>query len=432
MVYDWIVVGAGLAGLTAAFYLSKRGKRVLLLEAAPRPGGSVRTLREGPFTFEEGPQTILANNEAVWRLVADLGLDVQRAAPSSKKRFIYKGGKPVSIPLRPDQFFLSPLLSWRGKLRLLGELFVPPSGKEDESVASFTRRRFGEEFLRYFVQPFVSGIYAGDAERLSVRYAFPKLWETERRYGSLLKAFFKERRVAPKGELISFKGGLETLVSALSERIGEKLFNARVEALKKEGREVVVFTERGTFRARRVALTVPAYEAARLLRDLFPEGLYFEKVNYPPVAVVSLAFEGGGPEGFGILVPKGEGPRILGAIFVHSLFPDRCPEGHSCFSVFLCGETQGEVCNLSEEKAAALAERELRRIFPRLGRKVFSRARVWRRSIPQYEVGYGRIYELLEELKRKHPEVAVISSFVGGSSAAKAVEKGLKLAEESA
>ncbi len=427
MVYDTIVVGGGITGLVAAYYLSKREK-TLLVEKEKRLGGNIRTLRDGNYTFEEGPQTILANNGAVFKLLDDLGLKPQKASPSSEKRYIYKGGRLVPIPLKPQEFFKTDLVGWRSKLKLLAEFFAKPSQREDESVADFVRRHFGEEFLSYFVQPFISGIYAGDAKRLSVRYAFPKLWEMEKKYGSLLRAFLKERRVAPKGELISFRGGLQTLVEKLAEGVPEKLLGTKVLSVEKRGETYGVITERGTFEAKRVILTTPADETAGILRKLFPPIELLETIEYPSLAVVSLAFrETPRVEGFGFLTPKVEGIKILGAIFVRSLFPDRCPEGEECFSVFLCGATRRELCSLGEEELLKIAEGELRRILNLKGETTFRKIRLWRRSIPQYTVGYGRIYETLGELEKKFPNLKVISNFVGGSSLAKCIEKGLKV-----
>ena len=430
MTFDVIVVGGGITGLVTAFYLNRFEKKTLLLEASGRFGGNIRTYRGEKYIFEEGPQTILANNPAVWRLIEDLNLEVEKASPSSEKRFIYKGEQLIPIPLKPWEFFFTPLVGFKSKLSLLKELFVKPSQKEDESVAEFVRRHFGEEFLTYFVQPFVSGIYAGDAEKLSVRYGFPKLWEMEKRYGSLLKAFLKEKRVAPKGELISFKGGLLTLVETLTEKIPNKETNTTVLSIEKTKKGTYkVISKKGVFETRSVVITAPAIETAQMLKRLFPPIEILKTIEYPSVAVASLSFPKIGVEGFGLLVSKVERLKILGTIFVSSLFPNRCPEGEDCFSVFLCGETRKEVCQQSEEQILKTAVRELRKVFPTLGEPKFQKLRLWKRSIPQYTVGYGKIYQTLEELKIQYPNVEVISNFVGGSSLAKCIEKGFNTAK---
>jgi len=283
MHFDAIVVGGGITGLVIAYRLTQRGFKVLLLEKSSHFGGNISTLRQGGYIFEEGPQTILANNRAVWELIESLNAPVEKASPSSQKRYIYKSGKLIPIPLKPWEFFTTPLVGWKSKLSLFGELFKKPFEGEDISVASFVREHFGEEFLKYFVQPFVSGIYAGDAEKLSLRYAFPKLWEIQKRHGSLLKAFFKEKRVAPKGELISFKGGLKTLVDLLAERIPNKEPNTPVRSVEKSGDLYGVITERGTFYGKRVYITTPAWETAEILKKLFPPAEEFKKVYYPPL-----------------------------------------------------------------------------------------------------------------------------------------------------
>ncbi len=431
MTFDVIVIGGGITGLTTAFYLNLYGKKTLLLEASDRLGGNIKTLKKGSYLFEEGPQTILANNEAVWKLIEDLKVEVEKTSPSSEKRYIYKNGKLIPIPLKPWEFFRTPLIGLKSKLLLFKELFVKPPPKEDESVANFARRHFGEEFLRYFVQPFVSGIYAGDAERLSVRYAFPKLWEMEQRYGSLLKAFLKEKRVAPKGELISFKGGLSSLTEVLALKSSEKQLNCKVLSIERTQMGTYkVLSKCGSYETKNVVLTVPADQTAEILKKLFPPIEVLNEIIYPPLAVASLSFPKVGVDGFGFLVPKEEGLKILGAIFVSSLFPNRCPGEEDCFSVFLCGETQKDICNLSEDEILKTAVGELKKVFPKLGEPKFQRLRLWKRSIPQYTVGYGKIYQTLEEFKKRYPGVEIISNFVGGSSLAKCIEKGYQTAKK--
>jgi len=427
MTYDVIVVGGGITGLVTSFYLNLRGKRVLLLEKKSRWGGNIKTYSNSRYIFEEGPQTVLANTPAVWDLIRRLNAPVCKANPSFQLRFIYKGGKLVPIPLKPWEFFFSPLVGFKAKVKLLKEFFVKPSQKEDESVAEFTLRHFGEEFLKYFVQPFVSGIYAGDSRKLSIRYAFPKLYEMEKRYGSLLKAFLKEKRVAPKGELISFAGGLSTLVKLLVERIKEKKLQTEVLSLEKNGNLYKVKTSVGNFYGRKVVLTTPAYVTAKILKKIFPPAKEFEKIPYPRVAVVSLSFPKIGLKGFGFLTA--EGLKILGAIFVSSLFENRCPPAEDCISIFLCGETQGEVCQLEKKEILQLAKEEIKKVFPQIGEFKFEKVTFWEKSIPQYTLGYEKFYKIEEELRKKEPNLLIAGNFLGGSSLAKCIEKGKKLGE---
>ena len=427
MTFDAIVIGGGITGLVAAYKLNQKGKKVLLIEKQNRLGGNISTLREAGYIFEEGPQTILANNKAVWELVEELKAPLEKASPSSEKRYIYKKGKLIPIPLKPQEFFKTPLVGWKSKLLLFEEFFEKPLEVEDISVADFVRKHFGGEFLTYFVQPFVSGIYAGDAEKLSLRYAFPKLWEIQKRYGSLLKAFIKEKRVAPKGELISFKGGLKTLIDLLAEKIPNKELNTAAEVVEKEGELYKVITNRGTFLGKKVIITTPAWETAKLLRKIFPPAEEFKEICYPPVAVVSLAFPKIGLEGFGFLVPKVENLRILGAIYVSSLFPNRCPEREDCLSVFLCGDTQKEICQQSEEEILKTAVEEIKKVFPQIEKITFKKLKLWKRSIPQYTLGYGKFYKLYGELKKREPNLEILSNFLGGSSLAKCIEKTFSL-----
>src|SRR5947209_5171308 len=182
------IVGGGITGLVSAYRLKRRGVSVMLYEVSSRAGGPVQSFRRDGFLAEAGPNTMLDTSEAVLSLIHDLGLESHRiyASERSKNRFIVRGGKPVAMPLSPQTFLSSPLFSFGAKMRLLREPFIGQYKQvKEESVADFVRRRLGQEFLDYTIDPFVAGVYAGDPEKLSVNHAFPKLYALEEKYGSL-------------------------------------------------------------------------------------------------------------------------------------------------------------------------------------------------------------------------------------------------------
>jgi len=433
-IYDIVVIGGGITGLVASWQLKRQGKKVILLEKEKRLGGNINTFRNYGYIFEEGPQTILASNEYVYKLIKELNLESQLeilSGKSSDSRFILKKGRLIKIPLKPWEFFTSPLLSWSSKLLLFREFFSQPI-ESDISVAEFTIRHFGEEFYDYFVQPFISGIYAGDGKKLSLKYAFPKLYEIQRKYGSLLKAFLKEKRVAPKGKLLSFRKGLSTLVDVLKKEVPYLTSAEVIKILKKERNLYQLILKGGKkFLAKRIIITTNAKDTVKLLRNIYTKVELLEKINYPPLAVVSLAFRRKKGisylQGFGFLVPQKEQRKILGAIFVSSLFQGRCPSEEICFSVFLCGETQKDLCNnLSLEELESLAEKEIRALFP-VGEKTLGRIKFYPQSIPQYELNYEKFLQIIKELENREPNIKILSSYIGGSSLAKCIEKGMRL-----
>src|SRR5690625_234670 len=188
------IIGAGMSGLTVAYALQKRGIPATVYEKAGEVGGVIRTVRKEDWLVEEGPNTLMANSGRVWNLLDELHLGdaIIEADSQARRRFIARDHRPVALPASPAAFLRTPLLSTGARLRLLKEPFVGPSGADDESIAAFIRRRLGQEPLDYGVNPFVSGVYAGDPKKLSIKHTFSTLWEMEQRNGSLLKGLSKK------------------------------------------------------------------------------------------------------------------------------------------------------------------------------------------------------------------------------------------------
>jgi oxygen-dependent protoporphyrinogen oxidase len=232
---------AGATGLSAAFHLERRGHRVRVFEATGRVGGSVRTELVDGWLVESGPNSLLAGDPALTRLIDELGLtgQIQQADPRAKNRYIVRGGKPVAAPVSPPAFLTSPLFSVGAKLRLMGDLFMRPRLRtSDISLEEFVRAHFGQELTDYGLNPFVGGVYAGNPRKLSARHSFPQLWEIEQKHGSIIRgqiaaAKTKTSTGAPKGGIISFPRGLQLIPNALAARLapGAITLGARIEAV---------------------------------------------------------------------------------------------------------------------------------------------------------------------------------------------------------
>src|SRR6185295_2049338 len=346
--FDILVIGGGISGLTAAFHLARSGRRVAVLEASMRVGGSIETRADGAWRFEMGPNTVVENDESVGRLIRDCGLEGEKitAAASAKRRYLYKDGRLVPLPAGPGGFLTTPLFPLSAKLRLLREPWIgrPADGLE-ESIAQFVRRRLGQAFLDDAVGPFVSGVYAGDPERLSVRWAVPKIFALEERHGSLIRGALARRKgPAPGGAMISFRHGLEELPRKLAREIGDVRTGVACEKVIRTDGGFRAETAAGPIDAERVVLAVPADDAARLLDEATAgASRLFAEIPYAPVAVVSLGWrreEVSHPlGGFGFLVPRKEGLRLLGCLFPSEIFPGRAPEGHVALAAFAGGRT---------------------------------------------------------------------------------------------
>lgn len=402
------VVGGGISGLALAHALAARGEEVLVLEATARTGGVIRSVREEGFLYESGPNTFLDREPATRALIDALGLSAQVkvASPAVKKRYVYTRGALRQLPGSPPAFLKSDVLPFSAKLRAARELFSLRGPGHDESLAAFARRHLGREVTEVLVDAMQTGIYAGDPERMSVEATFPQLAQMEREHRSLLLAAIRAaraRRRAPpppsnlSGEACTFEGGMEALIRALEERLGDAVQRrVALQRLRREGRawrlSVLRENRQEELEADQVVLATPAYVSAELVRPL-DAGLADELagIRYAAIATVHLGFsraEASAPEGFGFLVPEREGRKLLGCIFASSVFPHRAPEDGALLTCLVGGARHPERVELDEAALIALAREELAvtlgvRAEPRL-----ARAFRWTRGIPQYEVGH--------------------------------------------
>jgi len=439
------VVGAGISGLCTAHYLVRefsragRGAEIVIFEADRVPGGKMRTIREQGFAMEWGPNGFLTNKPHALDLVRELGIE-HRLAPSSdlaRKRFILFGGRLRRLPETPPAFLRSDLLTLRGKLRVLLEPLARPAPRAtDESLADFARRRLGAEALERLIDPMATGIFAGDPERMSLASCFPVIAELERRHGGLVKgmlALRRERRRAgaapalsagPGGVLTSFDEGVEALVRTLAERLAEGLHVGvaveRVSAAPKG--YLLSLSEKGrreTMEADAVVVAAESFAAAPMLEALEPalaEAL--SSIPYAPVAVVALGYHAatlGHPlDGFGFLVPRSEGRRILGALWDSSVFPNRAPEGKALIRAMVGGARAPGLAALPEADLVALVREELRAAMGISAAPVIARVFRHPRGIPQYLVGHAKVLAAIDAILASRPGLYLNSNAYRG------------------
>ena len=416
--------GAGITGLTAAFHLKRQGVPVTVYEAAGRVGGVIQSVRQDGFLAEFGPNTIVETSPKIGQLIRDAGLESRKLAtdPKAEARYVVRGRRPVAMPASQLGIFTSELLSVKAKLALVREPFVPPrrDGRE-ESVAEFVVRRLNQEFLDRMVDALVAGIYAGDPSKLSVQHALPRLAQLEEKYGSLIKGqFFGARERKKTGEVardrapkFSFDEGLQVLPDALALQLGDSLkLNTPVTKLVQTSESWHVTTAGGAAEHSAVIFCGTAHRLSELeiiidgraAQQRRPTGA-FSEIRHPPVASVVLGFRredvAHSCAGFGMLIPRIEGFNILGTIFSSSLFPNRAPAGHVLLTSYIGGERQPELASLPPEKLADLVGEDLRVLLGVRGRPVFAHQHFWPRAIPQYNVGYGKFKELMNDIEAK-------------------------------
>jgi protoporphyrinogen/coproporphyrinogen III oxidase len=422
------IIGAGITGLTAAFRLQREGIPVTVYEASPRVGGPIRSVRRDGYLAECGPNSILETSALVSNLVKDVGLESRRVYcnPSAKRRYIVRNGKPIAAPDSPAKFFATPLFSTAAKLRLVGEPFVSRSLEPEEALAHFVRRRLGQEFLDYAINPFVGGIYAGDPELLSVQQAFPKLHAVEQQYGSLiLGQFLGARERKRRGEvskqsapMFSFDTGLETLPLAIAEHLGNSVrLNCAVNLLRKTETGWEVTTDDTFEEHSAVLLAVGAHQLAgmRIEAENFPDLSPLAEVVYPPVASVTLGFRRldiqAELDGFGVLVPQAERLNILGTLFTSSLFPNRAPDRHVTLTTYIGGSRAPHLALQNRDTLVDRVLNDLRKLLGVSGPPTFEECFIFPEAIPQYNVGYGRFKQLMADA-----ETAAPGLFISGNA----------------
>ncbi len=441
------IIGAGITGLTAAFYLKRKGVPVTVYEAGRRAGGVIQSVRKDGFLAESGPNTILETSPKIAQLVRDAGLESRKLAtnPKAEARYVVRGGKPVAMPSSQLGIFTSELLSAKAKFALVREPFVPPrrDGNE-ESVAEFVTRRLNREFLDRMVDALVAGIYAGDPHRLSVQHALPRLKALEDKYGSLIKGQIRGARERKKsGEVardrapkFSFDEGLQVLPDTLAALLGDSLkLNSPVTKLAQTGDGWRVSTSNGEAEFGAVIYCGTAYKLAELKIESQKalDFSVFSEIRYPPVASVVLGFRredvAHSCEGFGMLIPGIEGFKILGTIFSSSLFPNRAPAGHVLLSIYVGGERQPELASLPADELVKLVCEDLRVLLGVRGQPVFTHHHFWPRAIPQYNLGYGKFKDLLNEIESKARGLFFAGSFRDGVSLGDSIVSGANIAE---
>lgn len=451
-----IIIGAGISGLAAGYYLKKSGREVLLLESNDRAGGVIQSQDAEGFLIERGPNSLRGTHEFL-DLVEELNLmsELVTADPRAPA-YVYVEGSLHPVPMSPPALINTKLISTSAKLRLLREPFIAARREDgEESIASFVRRRLGPEILDHLIAPFVSGVYAGDVEELSIQASFARLAEFEAEAGSILRGAWRAARhrrnktAEPKRSLrpyrlCSFRRGLQTLPQALARALGDSLLTeaciTHISA-NKQPKSFPQFQvslehrgEKKTFAAAALIMTAPAGAAARLLGECAPEvAELIADVPYAPLASVPLGYRAEQLsrtlDGFGFLVPRKAGLRTLGSVWNSSLFRDRAPEGWVCLTNFVGGATDPEAVGLKDEELIQIVHGDLAKVLGIRGEPRRLPLTHHQRAIPQYVLGHASRIAKVEAALDNRPGLRLAGNYLRGVSLGDCIKQAKQVAE---
>jgi len=446
---DVAIVGAGIAGLAAAYEASRQGLSFVVLERAARAGGVILSEEIDGFTIDGGPDALLIQKRDGIALCEELGLGGRLVTTKVPRiAYIQRGGRlhplpaasVMGIPTQVGPFVRTRLFTWPGKVRMGAELFVPRRDNEDdESIGAFITRRFGREAATYLAEPLLAGIHAGDVDRLSMKALFPRLLDAEKTHGSLLRAFrpnrqprsaTQERRsAASEGAFKSLPGGLSELVRTLVRALGEEHVHTGSAVTEVAGSgPFIVRTSGETIEARAVVLAVPAFATGALLRDRDPQiADVCAAIPYRRDAIANPL------RGSGFVVPRVENTGILAGSWLSSKWPHRAPDDdHVLLRTFLGGARDPRALERSDDEMVALSLAALRPLVGVRGAPLFTRVYRWERGNAQHEVGHLDRVAALDRALARHPGLFVTGSGFRGVGIPDCIADGRKTGAQAA
>ena len=432
---DIIILGSGISGLTLGFYLEKKNKDFLVFESCKSFGGNISTKSKKGFICENGPNTVLINNDSVKDLISDLKIknDVIYPNNNNNKRFLINKGKLIKIPQSFGQFLKSNILSLSAKIRIFFEIFIKKSDK-NFSVYDFFKRRFGKEFHDVLIEPFLTGIYAGNTRKMSIKFVLKKIWNLEQNYGSVILGFIKKksRNISPKS--FNFKNGLSDLTNTIHQKIKDKIrFNSKITSISKIGNLYEITVNNNIkYRCTKLISTIPAYALSEIIFDKkLSQSL--KKIYYCPIYVLHLGLEKqkikNDISGFGVLTKPSDNKSFLGIIFNSRIFPHLAPLDKDLITVMVGGTRQEQLLKTNKELLFDKIVSDIKKLISYDGQIIMKHDFLWEKGIPQYGLNHDNITNEIKNFENKNKDLHIIGNYVNGISVSDCVEKAVKLSK---
>ena len=417
---DNIVIGAGIAGLSLGYFLQKKNLRFKIFESKNTVGGNINSSVDKDFLCENGPNTVLLNNQIFEELIKDLGLgsDIIYSNKSSNKRYIIKGEKMVLVPNSFISFLKTNLISNLEKIRILKDLIVKKNTK-DISVEEFIVNRFGKGVHDNLFEPFLKGVYAGNTREMSAKYSLKNLWKLQLSYRSLIIGFLFSKK-NKKSEIIYFKNGFNQLIESIKNKLNGNIEcgNKIVSIEKKENYFLVRTDKKEKYICNKIYFTVPAYSLA-IIKFIGLKLPNFNNVIYNPIDVIHLGFKRKNANdkisGFGLLTRKVDNKHFLGVLFNSEIFPNVCSKKNHLITVLLGGDDQKDIVNFNEKEILENIKNEMKGIF-NIKSFDFQKHYRWRKGIPSYSLDHGKLIKEIKDFNKKEPNLFFLGNYIDGVS----------------
>jgi oxygen-dependent protoporphyrinogen oxidase len=426
---DTVIIGSGICGLSLAHFLSKQSNDFVVLEASNKIGGIIQTENKSEFICENGPNTVLLNNDAIIELIKDCELWDELNFPSeisNKNRYVLYNNELTLIPTSFKRFISSPLLSITSKLRILFEPFVRKH-TENTTVYDFVVKRFGKGFHDQLIEPFITGIYAGDTKMMSAKHSLKILWNLEQTYGSVLRGLFKQKRKAKQMGSFNLPMGLSQLIHKIAEPIKDRIsLNTEIKTVVKNEFGYEVYSESGSILCKKLICAVPAYSLSKMFTDEKLKSA-LEGVKYTPVDVFHFGFKKENiknqAKGFGVLTKPSDNKSYLGILFSSRTFENVAPKDSELFTVLVGGERQKELCELPIEQLEKRVLNELEQLIGHQGALDFKKHYRWKRGIPQYDMHQEKLNSVIAAFEAQNSELFILGNFYAGISVSDCILK---------
>ena len=439
------ILGAGISGLSLAYYLQKQGKEVVVLEKEKIAGGKIQSFKEDGFTGELGPNTVLLNNSGIIDLINEIGLKDKLifADPENiSKRFILFNGKLEPVPSGIFSALRSPLLSFSTIGKIISDIRGKNGNSNKESLANMVKRHFGTEAYENFVVPMLTGIYAGDPQKMDADFVLPFLKKADREYGSIIKGMMlKEKANLPKQKIFTFEKGLQQLPSTLAKKLGKNnlQLNSKIQSINKEaGKYRIEFNisgKSGKIYADQVVSSLPA-SALEKIDSSFLKGISKDllKIPYVPVVMLHFAYPKSGigfqEKAFGLLSRPEENVPFLGVLFNSRFFPHTAAKDKELITVICGGGFNPEITKLKDGEIFEKVESAIEKILRVTSKPIFKKISRWENAIPQYYLGHEEILKNFRDFEAEHPGFYFGGNYLHGISVSDCIANAEKLADK--